>query len=149
MAKRRRPVPRPRAKPNQQNTLVINWYGDDIAKALHAEMNAALRAGLQVLIDAATPKAPVDSGMLRDSGYVATADESTYRFDPKSHEKEVRPQYDGVGVAAFAAPHAHLIEFGTVNMKAQPFFRPAFDETRREIVVTAGKELREALGDDG
>ena len=59
----------------------------------------------------------------------------------------MRPEYDGVAVAAFAAPHAHLIEFGTANMKAQPFFRPAFDETRREIVVTAGKELREALGD--
>ena len=63
MAKRTRPIPRPRAKPNQQNTLVVNWYGEDIAKALHGQMNEALRMGAQVLIDAATPKAPKDSGM--------------------------------------------------------------------------------------
>jgi HK97 gp10 family phage protein len=28
------------------------------------------------------------------------------------------------------APHGHLVEFGTVNMPAEPFLRPAFDQEK-------------------
>jgi len=147
MAKKKggRPLPRPRAKPNQTNTMTITWYGDNIANLIHARINDALFVACQLLVDAAAPKAPRDEGTLQESGYVATADDSNYRFDPKRYEKEVRPQYDGVAVAAFAAPHAHLIEFGTANMRAQPFFRPAFDEQRQEMGLTATALLLEAL----
>ncbi|MEZ4684197.1 MAG: HK97 gp10 family phage protein [Caldilineaceae bacterium] len=141
----KRPLPRPRAKPNQSNTMLITWYGDAIVNAIHNDINDALFVAAQMVIDAAAPKAPRDSGMLQESGYVATADNSTYHFDPKSHEKEVRPQYDGLAVAAFAAPHAHLIEYGTVNMRAQPFFRPAFDEQRREMGFAATALLLQAV----
>jgi HK97 gp10 family phage protein len=30
------------------------------------------------------------------------------------------------------APHAHLLEFGTVKMRPHPFFRPAWDENREK-----------------
>ncbi len=32
------------------------------------------------------------------------------------------------------APHAHLVEFGTVNMPAEPFLRPAFDNGKKEAL---------------
>jgi len=45
------------------------------------------------------------------------------------------------GVNASIAPHAHLVEFGTVKMSARPFFRPAAEET-----AAAGQALvRRAL----
>lgn len=145
MAKSKRPVPRPRAKPNQTNTMLVTWHGENIKNILHNEINDALFVACLLLVDAAAAKAPRDEGTLSESGYVATADDSNYHFDPKRYEKEVKPEYDGVAVAAFAAPHAHLIEFGTVNMRAQPFFRPAFDEQRREMGFTASALLLEAL----
>lgn len=125
--------------------MVVNWYGDDILNAIDDETNAALFAAAELMINAAAAKAPRDEGTLAESGYVATKDKSTYHFDPASYEKEVRPEKEGFAVAAFAAPHAHLIEFGTVNMGPQPFFRPAFDENRTEMGFVAAGFLRKAV----
>lgn len=144
MAKINKSLPRPRAQPGQ-STLVVQWYGDDLAKAILGEVNAALYAAGELLILSAAAKAPRDEGTLAESGYVATKDKSSYHFDPASYEKEVDPKIDGLAVVAFAAPHAHLIEYGTVNMAAQPFFRPAFDESRREMGFIAAGFLREAV----
>lgn len=143
--KRSKVNPRPRAKPNQQNTMVVNWYGEEIAGAIYDEINAALFAAGELLINAAAAKAPRDEGTLAESGYVGTKEKSTYRFDPKSYEKEVIPPQDRMAVAGFAAPHGHLIEYGTVHMRAQPFFRPAFDENRREMGFVAAGFLRKAV----
>lgn len=35
------------------------------------------------------------------------------------------------GRVGFSAPHAHLLEFGTVNMDAQPFLTPAYESEAR------------------
>lgn len=137
--------PRPRAKPNQQNTMVVNWFGDDISKAIFDEINPALFAAGELLINAAAAKAPRDEGTLAESGYVATKDKSSYHFDPKHYEKEVRPTDDGLAAITFAAPHSHLIEYGTVEMAAQPYFRPAFDENRSAIAKLAAGFLRKAV----
>lgn len=137
--------PRPYAKPNQKNTMVVNWYGDEILKGIFDEANAALFAAGELLINAAAAKAPRYEGTLSESGYVATKDKSNYHFDPKHYEKEVRPEIDGLAAIAFAAPHAHLIEYGTVTMASQPYFRPAFDENRREMGFVAAGFLRKAI----
>lgn len=145
MAKINKNLPRPYARPGQKNTMAVAWYGDEIQKAIFDEVNAALFAACELFLNAAIAKAPRDKGNLHDSGYVATKDKSTYNVDPKHNEKEVRPKNDGLAVAGFAAPHGHLVEFGTVNMAAQPFFRPAFDENRREMGFAAAGFLRKAV----
>lgn len=137
--------PRPYAKPNQNNTMVVNWYGDEIAQDIYDEINAALFAAGELLILSASAKAPRLSGTLAESGYVATKDKSNYHFDPKHYEPEVRPEIDGLAAIAFAAPHAHLVEYGTVKMDAQPYFRPAFDESRTEMGFIAAGFLRKAI----
>jgi HK97 gp10 family phage protein len=46
------------------------------------------------------------------------------------------------------APHAHLIEFGTVNMPAEPFLRPAFDRDKGrlpEVMRQTGEKRIEAI----
>jgi HK97 gp10 family phage protein len=44
-------------------------------------------------------------------------------------------------VGAGALPHAHMIEFGTEKMAAQPFLRPAWDAERRGALDIIKKEL--------
>ena len=42
-----------------------------------------------------------------------------------------------------AVPHAHLLEFGTVSMRPQPFLRPAFDNKKD----AAKEKMLDKLGD--
>lgn len=123
---------------------VIEWYGDEILHAIAAEIEAAVFAAGEVLIDRAAAKAPRDEGTLAESGYVATKTMSNYQKKPH-HKNEVKPQGDGVAVAAFSAPHAHLIEHGTVKMRAQPFFRPAFDESKNAMADAGVRSLRKGI----
>lgn len=133
-----------RTKGSAQQGYVIAWYGDEILQALANEIDDALFAAGDVLIERATAKAPRDEGTLQESGYVATARKSSYKPRPH-HKREVRPKGDGVAVAAFSAPHAHLIEHGTVKMSAKPFFRPAFDESKDKMADVAVGKLKEGL----
>jgi HK97 gp10 family phage protein len=41
--------------------------------------------------------------------------------------------------------HGHLIEFGTVKMRARPFLRPAWDANKRHVLETVRAELWKAL----
>lgn len=47
------------------------------------------------------------------------------------------------GIDRKIAPHAHLVEFGTVKMPAHPFFRPTWDglrdKVKRDIAAKTGK----------
>lgn len=129
---------------NKSQGFVIEWYGDEIQAALAGEIEAAMFAAGEVLINRAAAKAPVDEGVLKDSGYVATRNLSTYVKKPH-HKNEVKPSGEGVAVAAFSAPHSHLVEFGTALMRAQPFFRPAFDESKEAMADAGVAKLREGL----
>lgn len=123
---------------------MIAWYGDEILQALANELDDAVFAAGEVLIDRAAAKAPRDQGTLQESGYVATARKSSYK-KRAHHKPEVRPRADGVAAAGFSAPHAHLVEHGTVKMSAQPFFRPAFDESKEKMADAAVIKLKEGL----
>lgn len=43
------------------------------------------------------------------------------------------------------APHAHLVENGTVNAPAHPYFRPAIISTHGRVAETVEKGLREGV----
>lgn len=43
------------------------------------------------------------------------------------------------------APHASKVEFGTVNMPAEPFLRPAFDNQKRAAVDAIADKLRQRI----
>lgn len=44
-----------------------------------------------------------------------------------------------------SAPHAHLVEFGTVNMPAEPYLRPAFDSGKEEAARALENQLRKRI----
>jgi HK97 gp10 family phage protein len=43
------------------------------------------------------------------------------------------------------APHAHFVEFGTVNMPAEPFLRPALQGHTREATDAMAESLRRSI----
>jgi HK97 gp10 family phage protein len=45
------------------------------------------------------------------------------------------------------APHASLVEFGTVHMPAEPFMRPAFDHKSGDALNEMVKTLRDGIED--
>lgn len=49
------------------------------------------------------------------------------------------------GIDRKIAPHAHLVEFGTVKMPAHPFFRPAVDEMRDVIMGEIREECKDLV----
>lgn len=126
----------------------IDWYEEELLSALENHLQEALFAAGVVLRDAAQAKAPRDEGDLAASGYVATKTQSNY-VAKEGNEKERVVRSPKHALVAFAVPHAHLVEFGTVKMKAQPFFRPAFDETKEEVAQTLRDVLHDGLVNDG
>jgi len=40
------------------------------------------------------------------------------------------------------APHAHFVEFGTVNMRPEPFLAPAFDTEKERAVAAIAEKLK-------
>lgn len=60
---------------------------------------------------------------------------------------DVRTEHEGLHVIVHAdAPHAHLLEFGTVKAPARPFMLPAYKKHRRSIQRAVRRELRAVLG---
>jgi HK97 gp10 family phage protein len=58
----------------------------------------------------------------------------------KSRKKDKQPA---------TAPHAHFVEFGTVNMPAEPFLRPAFEQEKGHAVEVMASQLRKFIDKAG
>ena len=86
------------------------------------------RSGLRVE-RSARDKAPVDTGMLRDS--VST--------------KPLNGDWKSGAVVFTPVEYAMYQEFGTVKMRAQPFMRPAFDENKTRIEQDVAKFIQDSL----
>lgn len=100
-------------------------------------------AGGSLLRDEAKANAPVDTGLLRDSIYLAFKDD-------RSNEMQV---VYSVSWNSKTAPHGHLLEFGhwhvtggkggerTSWTPARPFLRPAYDQAPRamQAMIARGK----------
>jgi HK97 gp10 family phage protein len=50
-----------------------------------------------------------------------------------------------VGATTPKGAHAHLIEFGTFKMAAQPFLRPAFDSNKEKVLENFSEGIWERL----
>lgn len=123
----------------------------------------ALRAGARVIIKDARKRVPVKTGLLRRRGFITKA--------AKGRRNEIVLTL-GTRGGKNAPWYAHLIEFGTkprtikarkavlVNpesgqvfgktvehpgTRAKPFFRPALDENKTEVLEAIGKKLFDLL----
>lgn len=121
----------------------------ELEKALVEELpkatakNVLKRAGIAAMKpveERARQLAPVDDGQLRDSITTKQArakrQRGSVKFDASSGVEIVTGptgRQEG-GNAAFQ-------EFGTVNMPANPFMRPAIDSSAQEVIADVRKEL--------
>jgi HK97 gp10 family phage protein len=77
---------------------------------------------------------PVDTGELKDSITVTPPDSSTPPYSAPGGSFIVPETSVAVTVGGEDAKHAHLVEFGTVKMPAQPFFQPAIRMTKKKAI---------------
>jgi HK97 gp10 family phage protein len=91
----------------------------------------AVREGLKPVLAEARRQVPVDTGALKRSLRIVN----------------LKRRFGGVVAAQVRslAPHAHLIEFGTVKMAAQPFLRPALDSGAQRVFDVLGRQLADGL----
>lgn len=90
----------------------------------------SLRAGAKPIVDAAKRLVPVDTGKLRRS--ITARISRAYRANQR------------IILIGFTRPRsaiAHLVEFGTVKMRAQPFMRPALDTQAKNALTEMGRVL--------
>lgn len=122
-------------------------------------LKRSAKKALQPTLELAQSYAPVKTGKLR-SGIRLTVgiDDPGFRkrarasFVAKGNAKGVKRTKGGGHVLAqiraggSAAPHASLIELGTVRVSAHPFLRPAFDGTQRQIVDSIRATVKVEIG---
>lgn len=112
----------------------------DIITGDHMEL--ALVAGAMPLVNAAKINAPVLSGTLRRSLHIGghTFEEGGSDIGGNS-PNQIRV---GTNLA-----YAEFVERGTSKMAAQPYLRPAMDETRQQVVQEVANALRDLLAASG
>lgn len=125
------------------------------------ERKRALRKAMQPLIAAAQSKAPVMRGRRKATVVLGDGTKLTYYprnlalsireiVLPKSPDVFVGPKVmkrrrsgDEYGKtrAKVDAYYAAMIEYGTRNMSAKPYMRPAFESTKGQVMQIAKKEV--------
>ena len=103
---------------------------EDLAERVAAALPDAIRKGATLIEDSAKDKAPVQTGALRDSIITDVQRKGSEII------VEVGPTVD----------YADDVEFGRLRKAAQPYLRPAVDETEQEVLDLIVQELNRELG---
>lgn len=85
-----------------------------------------LLKGAEVILTRAQTLCPVDTGFLRETGYISV------------FSTEV--------VIGFDAEYASYVEYGTSKMEAQPYLRPALDEAEEEALNAIADSIESHWG---
>lgn len=111
--------------------------GTEVAMRISASMTGAAAKVIKTAAIQNVETSPsIETYSLRDSIIVKKIPKSQSRLTSE-HIVTVRGRgkvSKKTGVRQTSAPHASLVEFGTVNMPAEPFLRPAFDQRKTEAV---------------
>ncbi|WP_313349929.1 HK97-gp10 family putative phage morphogenesis protein [Paracoccus sp. (in: a-proteobacteria)] len=124
-------------------------------KRMRAIPVAARRAVVPALMqsayeiqDAMEALAPEDTGDLIGSITVTGPGLSTPPYSQPGGSMVVPENAVAITVGNTDVRYPHLVEYGTVNSQAQPFFWPAFRMTRKRALArikrTVGKAIKEA-----
>jgi len=116
-------------------TVKIIWHGDEIKKQLKEGQRHAIAQGTNLIRDDAKRRCPY--GRTRLTG-VHLVDTIRARMKKGAAEGYV-------AAGGKEAPHAHLVENGTVRMQAQPFMRPAFDENIGAVKALHRKAMKKVV----
>lgn len=110
----------------------------------------ATAAGAGVARKNIRARAPKDTGNLQAAIVMKrvrdTALTEEYIVAPrKGKRRDVIAAKKGEGRLGKDAHYAHMVEFGTVKMAAQPYIRPGFDESVQPATQAIAKRLKQRL----
>jgi HK97 gp10 family phage protein len=91
--------------------------------------------------------APVDSGELRDSIAVTLPGQSTPPYSQPGGSRVAGELEVLVTVGNEEVRYPHLVEYGTADVAAQPFFWPAFRLSRKRLTSRIKRAIRKAVKD--
>jgi len=98
-----------------------------LPEAANKGARAATKAETEAVADDMRRGVPRDTGKLQESIQA--------EFDPKTIS----------GKAVATAPHAQIVENGTVRQRAQPFAQPAAERSRKRFPKRVAKEVGAAM----
>lgn len=132
------------------------------ATAKNVAKRALLKAAAPV-VDQAKALVPVRTGNLRDSikaialsnnaagraAYASAMRQGLGQDAARGALRAAQRASNGQSITTVAVgpgqqPHAHLVEFGSVNNAPQPYLRPAWDANKQKVLDSIG----ETLGDE-
>jgi HK97 gp10 family phage protein len=96
-----------------------------LSRRVRGNIAEILNEGADSCVSLAKQLAPVDTGFMKEN--IAQTEEAT-------------PDHLKVTMES-SADYSAFVEYGTVNMEAQPFMTPAFESARRQV----NNGLRKAL----
>lgn len=92
--------------------------------------------------------APVDSGDLRDSIIVTPGGQSTPPYSQPGGSQMVPDHAAMVTVGNTNVRYPHLVEYGTRDAQAQPFFWPAVRSKKKKIASRVKRATAKAVRDE-
>lgn len=131
----------------------VNWYGDKLIAVIREATPDALFEGGKLLVERAKENIHSQSGDLAKSGFVKSANKSTYVKTDVSLPQP--PVSDEMVVAGFSAFYAKMVELGHPlrrggktygSVAARPFLRPAIDHYKNDIGEVVAIVYRKRIG---
>ena len=99
-------------------SVVLEWKGEEAREKLITNAIIRLNFAAESMQSLAKQLAPVDTGYMRD--HIQIVDVAT----EDSLKSSVLSEAD----------YSLYVEYGTINMEAQPFFTPAFESAKRQLL---------------
>lgn len=104
----------------------IEWNGEALLQLIDKGLKASVDAVALQVIAEALPDVPVDTGFLRNSGYVVGQNVNTYSDNGEKNEAPAAVG-ENEAVAGFSAEYALTIEIN------DPYLHPALERVQTQV----------------
>ncbi len=118
-----------------------------IPKAVRAAVQPALLKSGQELQAEMRNAAPVDTGALRSSIAVTLPGQSTPAYSQPGGSRVARENEVIVSVGNSNMRYGHLVEYGTKDAHAKPFFWPSYRKLKKRIASRMKRAVSKAVKD--
>lgn len=96
---------------------ITGFKFDQLSERMKRNISEVLNEGATICVSLAKQLSPVDTGFMKAN--ITQTDEAS--------PEKLRAAIES------GADYSVFVEYGTVNMDAQPFFTPAFESARRQV----------------
>lgn len=116
-----------------------------IPKAVREAVQPALKLSADEMAAAMRSLAPVDTGALKESITVTTAGNTTPAYSQPGGAKVVPENAAVITVGNSDVRYPHLVEYGTAESPAHPYFWPAFRLYRKRATNRLKRAIAKAV----